>query len=174
MSIIKKIKMSVYSRSFKYLHKKEYINIRDLFKSEEMSQYHHPLVCLRYLAIQNYYGINKDGFKIYLSSGKYRLNNSELKKDQKAFVQLIKSFEKCGYNGSPIIMDVYGNIYNGTHRLALCIWTGIETIRICKGFKTEKKMSAKMTMDMMNIDETTKQRLVETYHVIRDKIINLS
>lgn len=170
MNIIKKIIMSVYSRTYVYVHERERVTLSELFEAEQMSKFHHPIVALRYLAVQNHYGENTDGFDLYMRANKANLSDEEAQKDKKLFQDLIKSFENSGYNGSPLIMDVESNIYNGTHRLAICIYQGVREVNVCKGFKPGEELNLDVALSRLSLDEELRERLELAYKDMKEKL----
>lgn len=50
-------------------------------------------------------------------------------KDNDRFLNLVKSFLEKGYNNSKIFVDSEIRLFNGTHRTALCLYTGTDFIR---------------------------------------------
>ena len=174
MNIIERAFLSVYSRSFVHLHKKTAISVNTLFNTEIMSRFHHPLVALRYLAIENYFKENVMGFDLYRNIGSGYISEAEMDKDIERFIALIKSFESNGYNGSPLIMDKTGNIVNGTHRLALLIYFSIPTVNVCTGFIVrESAGSATAAIKRLGIGNLNIEQLEEAYHRIYVKLNNI-
>ena len=104
-----------------------FIQSKDLFLSQfKNNKFNAADVIIKYLAVENYYGLNDFGFELYNKLQFYRINQNW----EKRFVNLIESFEK-GYNSDSIIdTDLNYSIHDGAHRLALAIFHDIKELRI--------------------------------------------
>ena len=128
LKALKKIYHSVAMQTYKLTSKRRMIALAELFDTPTMTKYHHTLVALRYAAVENYYGENDFGREFYITANRWQ-NDAALQADLERFDALIKSIETKGYDMKSIIyVDLDGNCFNGTHRLALCAWFGIEQI----------------------------------------------
>ncbi len=91
-------------------------------------------VIIRYIAIENYFGVDNNGFEIYSIMQSTRVkNNKNVPKYRddggKRFKELIKSVDENGYmNEYPIIFNQDGFLFDGVHRLALALYYGVEKI----------------------------------------------
>ena len=117
------------------LYDKESVEVLSLFESQTMTKYHHVSVALRYIYIENYFKNNKKGMETYVKAHRnyYRYINRDYdeEKDIQSFNLLIESFKSNGYDpSSEIYVDNSGNIFNGAHRLALCLYFGIDKVTI--------------------------------------------
>ena len=126
--MLKKAYNSVALCIYRFTSKKSMVALADLFDTPSMTKYHQILSVLRYVAVENYYGENDFGRKLYITANRWG-NEAALQGDLDRFDKLIKSIETKGYDMNSIIyVDRNNNCFNGTHRLALCVWFGIEKI----------------------------------------------
>lgn len=145
--------------------------MKELFTTPQMSKFHHPLVALRYLAIENYFNENDFGLDLYSKIGMKYLTQKEMNEDIDRFVALINSFQNYGYNGSPLIMDKRGNVVNGTHRLALCAYYSVPTVNVCKDFIVRKNAEDHLaSINRLTIDDETLTLFEKTYNRIFNKV----
>ncbi len=102
------------------------IPTNDLFLSQYKDEYFNAVdIVVKYLAIENYYGLNNYGFKLYEKMQSKRINENW----NERFVKLIQSFEKDGLkNMFPIETDINYSIHDGAHRLALALFFRITDI----------------------------------------------
>lgn len=101
-----------------------------LFDTPRMTKYHHIVSALRYVAIEEHYGINDYGKMMYRTANHFE-SDEEAIKDIERFNALICSIETKGYDmSSKIYVDLDGNCINGTHRLALCAWFGVQKVPV--------------------------------------------
>ncbi|MCI6241163.1 MAG: hypothetical protein MR625_08140 [Clostridium sp.] len=92
---------------------------------------------VRYLAIENYLGLNSYGAEIYKKAISQFSNAYTAEKRLKQFYLLIENWIHNGYNNTPsYIMDDYEYI-DGTHRITLAIYFNRENIN-CNIFSTDK------------------------------------
>jgi len=125
---LKKAYHSVAMELYRFTSKRKVIDLAELFDTPVMTKYHHTLVALRYVAVENYYGENDFGKDFYITANRWE-SDAALQADLDRFDALIKSIETKGYDTKSIIyVDLDGNCFNGTHRLALCAWFGIDKI----------------------------------------------
>lgn len=89
-------------------------------------------IVVRYLAIECYYRKNDFGFDLYRKMQEGRKGHEYEVMAEKRFKDLIASYEENGYNiSSEIVLDCNLMLVDGSHRLALALYYGIETIS-CK------------------------------------------
>ncbi|MDD4082618.1 MAG: hypothetical protein PHD05_04490 [Sphaerochaetaceae bacterium] len=93
-------------------------------------------VIIRYLAIENYYGKNNNGFELYNNMMDARVKNREKLKGRNdngvRFKELIKSFEEKGFdNDYPIQLNKYFLLGEGSHRLALALYFNVKEVPVC-------------------------------------------
>lgn len=104
------------------------VELSQLFDTPTMTKYHQIISALRYLAVEEYYGQNDFGREFYITAIHWE-NDAAWQVELDRFDALIKSIETKGYDMKSIIyVDRNYNCFNGTHRLALCAWFGIEKI----------------------------------------------
>ena len=84
---------------------------------------------VRLLAVENYYGINNYGMNLYIKMQQKRGSYED--HNEASFRQLIQSWDKNGYDDSyRIEVDRKMVLYDGSHRLALAIYHGVENISV--------------------------------------------
>lgn len=82
---------------------------------------------VRYLAIENYYGLNDFGFKLYKKMQLLRVNEDRSER----FKSLIDSFEEKGFDRNhPIDVNKHNLIKDGSHRLALAMYHRLDNVTI--------------------------------------------
>jgi len=93
-------------------------------------------IWVRFLAIDNYYGLNDNGFKIYNDVQHYRVSSKSIiprhqYDNEAAFRALIDSFEKRGFdNKYPLCLNKNFMVIDGAHRLALALYMGIDKVPV--------------------------------------------
>lgn len=93
-------------------------------------------IIVKIMAIENYYGKNNYGMDMYNKMQKIRVANNKLIEREKAnneekFIELIKSFEKMGYDKKfPIELNKNLEIFEGSHRVACSIYFNIKEIPV--------------------------------------------
>lgn len=101
-------------------------------------------VIIRYLAIENYYGKNNNGFELYNEMQKTRVKtNKKVPKYRDdngiRFKKLIESFDKKGYDYKyPIQLNSQFALFDGAHRLALALYHNMSSVPVYIDF-TEKE-----------------------------------
>lgn len=133
--LYKNIRNSIQELYFRIKYKSSELEIRELFKSNTMEQYHHVSVALRFIYIVGYVNNNQRDMNYYIEAHRnyYKFLNKyyDEERDVKNFNKLIESFLSHGYNPkSALYMDLDGNLYNGAHRLALCIYSGNKVVTV--------------------------------------------
>ena len=100
------------------------IKTTDLFLAQYVGDYFNAVdVVVKYLAIENYYGINNNGFAIYK-----KMQMARVKEDwTEGFIKLIKSLEKGYDTNNKIETDLNYSIHDGAHRLALGLYHGLDS-----------------------------------------------
>ena len=106
-----------------------HINVKEILSNQfENGKFCKYDIIIRYMFIREYYRKNKPELfrhKLYSILAKAR----DTKDRSKKFLRLIQSFEENGFDESyPIEMS--GNFYicGATHRVALCLYFGIEEV----------------------------------------------
>ena len=86
-------------------------------------------IIVRYLAIEEYYGLNEYGFAMYKKMQTARLDKKRAEDAVRKFKELIRSYDENGYDkNSRIILDRNLKLIDGSHRLALALYHGISDI----------------------------------------------
>lgn len=114
------------------LGKKVETSISDLFfmqfKDNEFMRYD---MVVRYLAIENFYGKNDFGFNLYKKMQNARISSDYGDIAEKKFRDLIKSYHDKGYDkNSCITTDKNLQLFDGSHRMAMCIYHNITNISL--------------------------------------------
>lgn len=113
---------------YRFTSKRVMVSLIDLFDTPTITKYHHIVSALRYVLVENYYGENDFGRDLYNAAGNWK-NDADLQANLVRFDTLIKSIEINGYDTKSLIyVDIDGNCFNGTHRLALCAWFEVKQI----------------------------------------------
>ena len=125
---LKKAYNSLATYIYRFTSKRTIVDLAQLFDTPTMTKYHQILSALRYVAVEEHYGQNDFGKELYITANRWE-SDTALQADLDRFDTLIKSIETKGYNmKSTIYVDLNNNCFNGTHRLALCAWFGINKI----------------------------------------------
>lgn len=117
------------------------MDVRELFLQQNADifkmDYQRLDIIVKYLAIENYYGKNDYGFNLHQKLQKLRKNQSAYMPEgyelisREAFRNLIQSIEKNGWdNESEISVDNRLFLTDGAHRVAACLYFGIEHVRV--------------------------------------------
>ncbi len=123
--IIKQAYGSLAMEVYALTSKRKEIALPDLYDTPVMTNYHHIVTALRYVAIEEHYGKNDFDKALYAKAN--GLHNTQ--QDFARFESLMRSIETKGYNArSAVYVDRNGNCFNGTHRLALCVWFRVKKI----------------------------------------------
>ena len=105
--------------------KRKEIGLLDLYDTLVMTQYHHIVIALHYVAIEEHY--DKNAFDKALYAKANGLQNTQ--QNFARFELLIGSIETKGYNvRSAVYVDRNGSCFNGIYRLALCVWFQVKKI----------------------------------------------
>ncbi|MBR6013356.1 MAG: hypothetical protein IK062_06200 [Selenomonadaceae bacterium] len=108
------------------------VSIRDLvarqFFRGELNRYD---IFVRYLAIEEYYGKNDFGFRLYKKMQDKRIAEGYGEKAVEKFIELIKSYEIRGYDKSSAV-QVGCNLalWDGSHRIAMGLYNNLQNITI--------------------------------------------
>ena len=152
--------------------KRKMIDLADLFDTPTMTKYHHTLVALRYAAVEEHYGENDFGRQLYITANRWE-NDAALQADLERFDALIQSIETNGYNNKSVIyVDMDGNCFNGTHRLALCIWFGIGKIPAYLVKRHLKVPTVEEMKDHYRMSDEGYGQLEEVYHRMYARLHN--
>ncbi|MDR1772924.1 MAG: hypothetical protein LBS02_20185 [Hungatella sp.] len=98
-------------------------------------------MAIRYLAIDNYYGRNSNGYEIYKKFLSLFINEKTAEKRLNQFIRLIKGWEQNGYDTSKCssIFEDY-KILDGMHRIAVASYFNQEYI-MCNIYPMTKNIS---------------------------------
>lgn len=108
-----------------------------LYKKTMKNNFNCCDICVRFLAIDNYYGKNTNGFEIYNEVQHYRVSTKKViprhqYDNEEAFRKLIKSFENKGFDKEyPLCLNKNFMVIDGAHRLALALYFGIDKVPVC-------------------------------------------
>lgn len=120
------------STDYPIFDKKISINVKiptnDLFLAQYyQNEFNAVDIAVKYLAIENYFGLNQFGFSLYKKMQQKRIGESW----NERFKELIRSVEQNGYLlEHPIQTDINYSIHDGAHRLALALFFGIDSINV--------------------------------------------
>ena len=86
-------------------------------------------IVVRYLAVENFYGKNDFGFKLYAKMQDGRAGQGYSQKSVPQFLKLIESYETNGYIKNSSI-KIFKNLalWDGSHRMALHLYHNLPTI----------------------------------------------
>lgn len=171
---IKKIYSFFITKIYKISSKKTIIKISEIFNTNKMTKYHHIVSALRYVAIEEYYGENDFGMDFYIRANQWE-NKKHLEKDLERFKSLIKSIEINGYDmNSEIYIDLDGNCFDGTHRLALCAWFGIKKVPAAIVKRHLKIKSVQEMKEYYCLSDEDYVILEKAYQRMRERLKNKS
>lgn len=108
-------------------------NVREMFLQQNGSDgaYGRWDTVVRYLAIEEYFGKNDYGFRLYNKMQAARQGEHYPEYAEATFRKLIASFEENGYDtDSGITCDVNLKLMDGSHRMALCLYYGIPEVKV--------------------------------------------
>lgn len=142
-----------------------------LFDTPTMTRYHHIVSALRYVAVEEYFGLNNFGKTLYINANQWE-NEKALQEDLDKFDALIKSIESHGYDSdSAIYVDLDGNCINGTHRLALCAWFGVRQMPVITIKRHLKPSTIQQMREHYRLSDEDFQRLEEAYGRMRERLL---
>lgn len=125
-----------FGKKYKVLRNTE-IPVRDLYLAQyfrnDFTNYMHVDGAVRYLAIENYYGKDNNGFDLY------RKMQAPSGFDwTQRYEKLINSYEKNGFKDDNVLeLDEHFAVMDGSHRLTLALYAQQEFIK-AKIFKCER------------------------------------
>lgn len=131
---------------------------------------------IRYLAIENYYNKNDNGFDIYAKSMTLCSGYDTAMKRLKGFCALIKSWEKNGYLADNACwIDSDYQAFDGTHRITLAKYFNKETI-ICNIYNAQsglleqfsgKGLLLKKDVESLGLTQNELSAIEIAYHNLR-------
>lgn len=174
MNLYKKIK-AVYSslatKIYQLTSKRAVMDLSAFYDTPMMTKSHHIVTALRYVAIEERYGENDFGKSLYITANHFE-NAAAMQKDLDNFDALIKSIETKGYDmNSVIYVDLNGTCFNGTHRLALCVWFGIEKIPVYIVKRHLKTQTIQEMREYYQLSEQDYERLESAYQRMRERLL---
>lgn len=141
-----------------------------LFDTPTMTKGHHIISALRYVAVEEYYGQNVFGKALYIKANHFD-SDAAMQKDLERFDALIKSIETKGYDmRSGVFVDLDGKCFNGTHRLALCVWFGVKKIPVFIVNRHLKQSSVADLRVYYQLSDEDYQRLEQAYQRMRERL----
>lgn len=123
------------------------------------------LTVSRFLDIENYYDQSDDSF--YFAKAFSSKNPSfDSKLCVRNFIKLLQSVELKGYNQkyTPII-DCHGRLWNGTHRVAVCLFYKIYDVKI-KVLKRESPMNHVFSLETTSLSLSDYEKIRQRYNSI--------
>ena len=139
-------------------------NVEEIFLQQNLLKGYNRLdTVVRYLAVEEYYGKNDYGFRLYEKMQGKRIDKAYVTGSVERFRNLIESWEKNGYSDdSEISLDRNLLIIDGSHRMALALYHGIKDIS-CKVYKNKTSIDYGLSWFVQN-DFT-----VEEMNIIQNK-----
>lgn len=109
------------------------IDVREVFLQQyKKGSFNRLDIVVRYLAIEDYHGINNYGFNLYRKMQFQRISEDYVEKAVETFRELIASWEMNGYNReSEIECDKDLHLIDGSHRIAMGLYYRLDKI-LCK------------------------------------------
>lgn len=140
--IIRKI-LSLIEACFNELTAKHIeISVHEMFMQQNTPLGYNRLdTVVRFLAIENYYGINDYGFSYYKKMQGARIAENYVEESVQKFKTLIASWHNSGYKrNSEITCDSELMLIDGSHRMALAMYHNIPEIS-CKVYSQSSKIT---------------------------------
>ena len=168
--MIKRIYGNLLMRINQITSKRSVMELSALFDTPTMTKNHHIVTALRYVAVEAYYGQNDFGKALYIRANCFD-SDAEMQKDLERFDALIKSIETKGYDmRSGVFVDLDGKCFNGTHRLALCVWFGVKKIPVLIINRHLTQLSVAEMKSYYNLSDEDYQRLEQAYQRMRERL----
>lgn len=150
--------------------KRTVMDLSAFYDTPVMTKCHHIVSALRYAAVEEHYGQNDFGKALYVKANHFD-DSAALQADSDRFDTLINSIETKGYDmRSAIHVDLDGNCFNGTHRLALCVWFETEKVPV---FVIKRHLKHPSVQDMRayyRLSDQDYHRLEQTYQRMRERV----
>ncbi|MGJ9385331.1 UDP-N-acetylglucosamine 2-epimerase [Salipaludibacillus sp. CF4.18] len=127
-------------------------------------------IVIRYLAIEEYFGKNRVGFKLYRKMQKTRRNYSpkKLALRENGYKRLIKSIEKKGFQSdSPVRVDSNMQLLDGSHRMACALFFNIEEVPVKR---LKRTLNVDYSIDWFKDQGFTKNEI----RIIEEKLVELN
>lgn len=119
------------------------INVKEIFQNEILNtgDFNRYDIIVRFLAIEEYHGKNKIGYRLYNKMQEKRTKSNGIKYLE-IFKQTIESFERNGYDIEyPIELSRGLKLQDGSHRMALILYYNIPRISFRINSIFENKIS---------------------------------
>ena len=143
------------------------INIKELFEKQFVGgKFARYDIVLRYVFIQKYYESNKaDNFKYKPYNKLLKIRNRDY--NAKKFIKIINSFEEYKYRDEyPIVLDSNNIMRNGGHRLACCLWFGINDIP----YRINKKKKGKRIFTKTWMIDNGFSKYMDMFDCVKNKL----
>lgn len=133
---MKKLLLNIWSALLKiydrFTSREIEVSIGDIILSQPHPDFILFLAASRHLDAMHYCSGEDRSFKyMHGISSKWHGKKYSPEKGEKKFKDLIESFRKKGYDPSSLlVMDKDLNLDNGTHRLALCLLSGVYNVKV--------------------------------------------
>ena len=152
---------------YKFTSKHSVMKLSEFYDTPVMTKYHHIVTALRYVAVEEHFGENDFGKALYAKAN--RLQN--VQQDFARFQTLIGSIETKGYDmRCGIYVDLDRNCFNGTHRLALCVWFGVAEIPVYMVKRHLKQPSVQDMKAYYRLSDQDYEQLEQAYRRMRERI----
>lgn len=142
---------------------------------EKWKEYY--IFAIRFLVIEEYYGKNNYGYETYLKANCLFSNEETSKKRLESFLELIKSWEKKGYDQSHLLcVDANNLLIDGGHRFSLILYHGIKEVECVKYYSNFK---IRKFFDKVYVDKNIlnglglKKEVLEELERIQSKLIEM-
>jgi hypothetical protein len=112
--------------------RRDILRVADILKKNVLNnEWLRMDMVVRYLAIEEYYGKNDYGWNLYSKMQDRRVGEGYAKESIAKYRALLESIEKQNYDlTSYITLDKNYSLIDGSHRLALSLYYGIEEIPV--------------------------------------------
>lgn len=130
-------------------------------------------IIARYLAIENHFGKNDFGWKIYRRMQRIRMkdNPAGARKKVKEFIKLIKSVEKNGFlHRKPIRIKENMELINGSHRIATALYFNAPELLLWVDKTATKKVAFSIKWFRKN---GFKQRYIDAIEAKAKEVLNV-
>ena len=152
---------------YKHTSKHTVIELSAFYDTPVMTKYHHIVTALRYVAVEEHFGENNFGKALYAKAN--HLQNTQ--QDFARFEALIGSIETKGYDKRyGLYVDLDGNCFNGTHRLALCVWFGVTDIPVYIVKRHLNQPSVQEMKAYYGLSDQDYEQLEQAYRRMRERI----
>lgn len=103
------------------------MKVSEIIDKQHIPHFNRYDIVVRYMAIENYYGLNDFGFDLYKEMQLCRHGKVDIGK----FKSVISSFEKNKYlKNKPVVLFSDGALRDGSHRLACSLYFGVKDVPV--------------------------------------------